>query len=87
MSHNLALSIDGYTDKNDQRSASQPLQRLDASELLGVDANGIPDVANTNSQASISLIGLTNLFELATNVVSGKLTEPCLLYTSDAADE
>lgn len=36
-------------------------------ELLGVDANGIPDVANTNSQASISLIGLTNLFELATN--------------------
>ena len=36
-------------------------------ELLGVDANGIPDPANPNSQASVSLVGLTNLFELSTN--------------------
>ncbi|MBK8001977.1 MAG: choice-of-anchor D domain-containing protein [Verrucomicrobia bacterium] len=34
-------------------------------ELLGVDANGIPDTANTNSMASITLTGLTNLFDLS----------------------
>lgn len=34
-------------------------------ELLGVDANGIPDTANPNSMASITLTGLTNLFDLA----------------------
>ena len=36
-------------------------------ELLGVDANGIPDPANPNSRASVTLTGLTNLFQLAPN--------------------
>src|SRR6185503_2155910 len=53
-------------------------------ELLGVDANGIPDT-NAASMASITLNGLTNIFQLATNrpfeiVVNGALGSAEFVY-------
>lgn len=54
-------------------------------ELLGVDANGIPDTANPNSLASVTLTGLTNLFDLSPDrrfevTVSGALGSAEFVY-------
>ena len=54
------FALDGVTFGGRMRLGGQ-----NGFELLGVDANGIPDPANTNSLASITLTGLTNVFQLS----------------------